>query len=158
MNAFILWYKKVIALRHKYLIFTISATESGTLPIMYIFVLLRFMWFMIKVTFGEHDRCNATQKPETRFVLRAFTGDFSFMNFDNDIALLRLNDRVPVTQDIRPICLPTNVEGKIQCTLFFIIHLQIGQPHFVYQSWNLCTILQFIELIIRQGKINSRKP
>ncbi|PSN57580.1 hypothetical protein C0J52_00493 [Blattella germanica] len=59
-----------------------------------------FMWFMIKVTFGEHDRCNSTLKPESRFVLRAITGDFSFMNFDHDIALLRLNDKVPITDTI----------------------------------------------------------
>ncbi|XP_075162324.1 venom protease [Haematobia irritans] len=65
-----------------------------------------FMWFMIKVTFGEHDRCNDKERPETRFVLRAFTQKFSFSNFDNDIALLRLNDRVPITSFIRPICLP----------------------------------------------------
>ena len=69
-----------------------------------------FMWFMIKVTFGEHDRCNDKERPETRFVLRAFTQKFSFSNFDNDIALLRLNDRVPITSFIRPICLPRNEE------------------------------------------------
>ncbi|GFG32018.1 hypothetical protein Cfor_08536, partial [Coptotermes formosanus] len=69
-----------------------------------------FMWFMIKVTFGEHDRCNDTNKPESRFVLRAITGDFSFMNFDHDIALLRLNDKVPITDNIRPICLPNNTD------------------------------------------------
>lgn len=66
-----------------------------------------FMWFMIKVTFGEHDRCSDAVRPETRFVLRAFSQKFSFSNFDNDIALLRLNDRVPITSFIRPICLPT---------------------------------------------------
>ncbi|XP_060525228.1 venom protease isoform X1 [Cylas formicarius] len=65
-----------------------------------------FMWFMIKVTFGEHDRCNDTRRPESRFVLRAISGAFSFLNFDNDIALLRLNDKVPITQHIKPICLP----------------------------------------------------
>lgn len=64
------------------------------------------MWFMIKVTFGEHDRCDSTNKPESRFVLRAFTGKFSYLNFENDISLLRLNDRVPLTDTIRPICLP----------------------------------------------------
>lgn len=73
--------------------------------------LFRFMWFMIKVTFGEHDRCNASVRPETRFVLRAISQQFSFTNFDNDIALLRLNDRVPITDFIRPICLPT-ANGK----------------------------------------------
>jgi hypothetical protein len=78
----------------------------------------RFMWFMIKVTFGEHDRCNDTRKPESRFVLRAITGDFSFMNFDHDIALLRLNDKVPISDNIRPICLPNNTG---ECL--------IGQPH-----------------------------
>jgi hypothetical protein len=78
----------------------------------------RFMWFMIKVTFGEHDRCNDTKKPESRFVLRALTGDFSFMNFDHDIALLRLNDNVPITDTIRPICLPTNTGKCLR-----------GQPH-----------------------------
>ncbi|XP_067648311.1 venom protease [Eurosta solidaginis] len=71
-----------------------------------------FMWFMIKVTFGEHDRCNDKERPETRFVLRAFSQKFSFSNFDNDIALLRLNDRVPITSIIRPICLPRVFERK----------------------------------------------
>lgn len=65
------------------------------------------MWFMIKVTFGEHDRCDDKTRPETRFVLRAISQPFSFSNFDNDVALLRLNDRVPITEFIRPICLPT---------------------------------------------------
>lgn len=67
---------------------------------------------MIRVTFGEHDRCKEDIRPETRFVLRAFVQDFSFTNFDKDIAILRLNDRVPITDFIRPICLP-NAEGKL---------------------------------------------
>ncbi|CRL05275.1 CLUMA_CG018249, isoform A [Clunio marinus] len=67
-----------------------------------------FMWFMIKVTFGEHDRCDDSMRAETRFVLRAISQKFSYSNFDNDMALLRLNDRVPITDFIRPICLPTN--------------------------------------------------
>lgn len=69
------------------------------------------MWFMIKVTFGEHDRCNDSVRPETRFVLRAIAQQFSFTNFDNDIALLRLNDRVPITDVIRPICLPQSADN-----------------------------------------------
>lgn len=70
---------------------------------------------MIKVTFGEHDRCNDTRRPETRFVLRANAGQFSFLNFDNDIAILRLNDRVPITSTIKPICLPKKT-GKYSKT------------------------------------------
>jgi hypothetical protein len=66
------------------------------------------MWFMIKITFGEHDRCDDKERPETRFALRSISQNFSFLNFDNDIALLRLNYRVPITEFIRPICLPEN--------------------------------------------------
>lgn len=78
------------------------------------------MWFMIKVTFGEHDRCATNNKPETRFVLRATPGDFSYLNFDNDIAILRLNDRVPITDTIRPICLPSNT-GQLRRQLYNIL-------------------------------------
>ncbi|KYN35464.1 Transmembrane protease serine 9, partial [Trachymyrmex septentrionalis] len=70
-----------------------------------------FMWFMIRVTFGEHDRC-IEKSPETRYVVRVMTGDFSFLNFENDIALLRLNERVPLSDTIRPICLPTMLENE----------------------------------------------
>ncbi|XP_011302033.1 trypsin-1 isoform X1 [Fopius arisanus] len=70
-------------------------------------IVFRLMWFMIKVTFGEHDRCDEKNQPESRFVIRAITGDFNFMDYDNDIALLRLNDRVPLSNSIRPICLPS---------------------------------------------------
>ncbi|XP_014270372.1 trypsin-7 isoform X2 [Halyomorpha halys] len=70
-----------------------------------------FMWFMIKVTLGEHDRCDKTRKPETRFVIRAFTGDFNYVSFDHDVAVLRLNAQVPLTDKIRPICLPKDPEA-----------------------------------------------
>lgn len=63
---------------------------------------------MIKVSFGEHDRCNDSEKALSRFALRALAQNFSFVNFDQDIALLRLNERVPITDFIRPICLPSN--------------------------------------------------
>lgn len=81
-----------------------------------IFLLIfSFMWFMIKVTFGEHDRCNVTQRPETRFVIRAIAHNFSLKNFDNDIALIRLNDRIPLSGSIKPICLPTD-----SCKYYYI--------------------------------------
>ncbi|KAF5295126.1 hypothetical protein FQA39_LY13277 [Lamprigera yunnana] len=72
-----------------------------------------FMWFMIKVTFGEHSRCDDSKRPESRYVMRAITGAFSFLHFDNDIALLRLNDRVPITDAISPVCLPKDRGGYI---------------------------------------------
>lgn len=75
------------------------------------------MWFMIKITFGEHDRC-IEKNPEARYVVRIMTGDFSFLNFENDIALLRLNERVPLGDTIRPICLPT-ILGKYIFPFFF---------------------------------------
>ncbi|XP_063244255.1 transmembrane protease serine 9-like [Bacillus rossius redtenbacheri] len=73
-----------------------------------------FIWFMIKATFGEHDRCDAAAKPESRFVIRAFTGDFSFSLFSNDIAVLRLSARVPVSAHIRPVCLPRSAEPSYE--------------------------------------------
>lgn len=99
------------------------------------------MWFMIKVTFGEHDRCNDSVRPETRFVLRAIAQQFSFTNFDNDIALLRLNDRVPITDFIRPICLPEDpgkgkqtliVKHQVKCTIFFF---NLLQPIYTPAPW-----------------------
>lgn len=74
----------------------------------YIFIAIpRRLWFLIKATFGEYDRCDTKAKPESRFVIRAIVGDFTFTTFDNDVALLRLNDRVPMVDIIKPVCLPT---------------------------------------------------
>ncbi|XP_011497936.1 PREDICTED: trypsin-1-like [Ceratosolen solmsi marchali] len=70
-----------------------------------------FMWFMIKVTFGEHDRCTQKSTIESRFVARAFIGNFSFLNFDDDIALLRLSERITLSETIRPVCLPSNKDN-----------------------------------------------
>lgn len=83
---------------------------------------------MIKVTFGEHDRC-VDKGTETRYVVRVLTGDFSFLNFDNDIALLRLNDRVPFSDTIRPICLPT-VKGK------YIIMIKLPNFEIYIERWS----------------------
>lgn len=65
------------------------------------------MWFMVKVTFGEHDTCN--NKPSaSRYVSRSISRQSIFNVIDNDIALLRLTESVPLNQFIRPICLPDN--------------------------------------------------
>lgn len=68
--------------------------------------LCRYLWFMLRVTFGENDRCNKKLNPEARYVLRVISQPFNFGNYNDDIALLRLNDRVPINHVIRPICLP----------------------------------------------------
>lgn len=75
--------------------------------------LLRMAWFMIKVTLGEHNRCDQMSQPESRYVLRAISRPYSVTTFDDDIALLRLNDRVPINHLIRPVCLPPR-RGKAE--------------------------------------------
>lgn len=40
----------------------------------------RFMWFMIKVTFGEHDRCNDSTKPEFRSVFTRIACELGSVN------------------------------------------------------------------------------
>uniref|UniRef100_A0A2A4IYT6 Peptidase S1 domain-containing protein n=1 Tax=Heliothis virescens TaxID=7102 RepID=A0A2A4IYT6_HELVI len=67
-----------------------------------------FMWFMIKVTLGEHDRCNTTHPPVTRYVIKMVAHNFSFSNFKDDIALLRLHRPVVITDTVKPVCLPKN--------------------------------------------------
>ncbi|XP_026330490.1 polyserase-2-like [Hyposmocoma kahamanoa] len=66
------------------------------------------MWFMIKVTLGEHNRCNDTHRPETRFVAEVLSRNFSYSTFKDDIALLKLNERVNITDTVKPVCLPHN--------------------------------------------------
>ncbi|KAF9801681.1 hypothetical protein SFRURICE_018238 [Spodoptera frugiperda] len=65
-----------------------------------------FMWFMIKVTLGEHNRCNTTHRPVTRFVVELVSHNFSFATFRDDIAVLKLNEPVQVTDTVKPVCLP----------------------------------------------------
>jgi hypothetical protein len=99
-----------------------------------------FMWFMIKVTFGEHDRCDDSIRPETRFVLRAISQSFSYKNFDSDMALLRLNDRVPITDHIRPICLPKNKGKKetlkVKLIIFYQLMTFICSRVVCWKNWN----------------------
>lgn len=72
------------------------------------------MWFMVKVTFGDHDTCNSGPSLETRNVGRSISRRSIFNVVDNDIALLRLTERVPFKQFIRPICLPQNKRMTLQ--------------------------------------------
>lgn len=48
--------------------FKVLGLEDKTRICFFLFFFYRFMWFMIKVTFGEHDRCNDSTKPEFRSV------------------------------------------------------------------------------------------
>lgn len=69
-------------------------------------LLNRFMWFMFKVTFGEHDRCERHHRPETRWVTKIIAHNFTMTLLTNDISLLKLNEPVTYSHVIRPVCLP----------------------------------------------------
>lgn len=66
---------------------------------------------MIKVTLGEHNRCNKTHRPETRFVVNVVAHNFTYLTFRDDIAVLKLNEEVKISDTIKPVCLPRN-DGK----------------------------------------------
>ncbi|XP_045514941.1 transmembrane protease serine 9-like [Pieris brassicae] len=70
------------------------------------------MWFMIKVTLGEHNRCNETHRPITRFVVNVVAHNFTYVDFRNDLALLKLNDKVEITDTVKPVCLPHNDDNE----------------------------------------------
>ncbi|KPI99989.1 Trypsin-3 [Papilio xuthus] len=84
---------------------------GGTTHLLQQVLLRRLMWFMIKVTLGEHNRCNETHRPETRYVIEVIAHNFTYVTFKDDIALLRLSDRVTITDTIKPVCLPHNDEN-----------------------------------------------
>ncbi|XP_030036124.1 trypsin-1 [Manduca sexta] len=73
-----------------------------------------FMWFMIKVTLGEHDRCNKTHRPLTRYVVQLVAHNFTYTNFRDDIAVLRMHDRVTITDTVKPVCLPVNDDNSYE--------------------------------------------
>lgn len=64
------------------------------------------MWFLFKVTFGEHNRCKQTQLPESRYVVKIYAHDFSLKELSNDISLLLVNTPIVYTHAIKPVCLP----------------------------------------------------
>lgn len=72
---------------------------------------------MIKVTLGEHDRCNATRRPVTRFVVEMVIHNFTYTTFKDDIALLKLNEPVTITDTVKPICLPRD-DGNLHSFVF----------------------------------------
>lgn len=69
-----------------------------------------FAWFMFRVTFGEHNRCDHTQIAETRYVLKVIAHNFSLTELSNDIALLLLSKPIEYSYAVRPVCLPTKPE------------------------------------------------
>ncbi|XP_061385410.1 transmembrane protease serine 9-like [Danaus plexippus] len=76
-----------------------------------------FMWFLFKVKFGEHDRCDTGHVPETRTVVKMYVHNFTLTELTNDISLLQLNRPLEYTHAIRPVCLPKTADnlyvGKI---------------------------------------------
>lgn len=66
------------------------------------------MWFMFRVTFGEHDRCDKSRAPTQRYVVKVVAHDFNIKVLSNDIALLGLSAPVDYSHAIRPVCLPNN--------------------------------------------------
>ncbi|GBP15046.1 Serine proteinase stubble [Eumeta japonica] len=63
-------------------------------------------WFMLRVTFGEHDRCARRRRPHTRYVVHALVHNFTFQDFRDDIALLKVNQALVIGDTVKPICLP----------------------------------------------------
>ncbi|GBP15045.1 Trypsin-7 [Eumeta japonica] len=66
-----------------------------------------FMWFMFRVTFGEHDRCS-TVLADARYVVSVAAHNFSLSDLRNDIALLKLSSSAVYSNAVKPICLPKN--------------------------------------------------
>lgn len=64
------------------------------------------MWFMFKVKFGEHDRCDTKSRPELRHVVKMYVHNFTLTELTNDISLLRLSRLVEYSYAIKPVCLP----------------------------------------------------
>ncbi|XP_026485649.1 trypsin-1-like [Vanessa tameamea] len=70
-----------------------------------------FMWFMFRVKFGEHNRCERVTPPETRFVVKMYVHNFTLTELTNDISLLLLSSPMEYSHAIRPVCLPKNAQN-----------------------------------------------
>ncbi|CAG9787309.1 unnamed protein product [Diatraea saccharalis] len=97
-----------------------------------------FMWFMIKVNLGEHERCNKTVRPVTRFVSEMVSNDFTFVTFKHDIALLKMNERVIITDEVKPICLPHTDE----CTFTGVKAIAIGWGSVSEERNHSCRLME----------------
>lgn len=75
------------------------------------------MWFMFRVTFGEHNRCDHSQSPESRFIVKVIAHNFTLTELSNDIALIQLHKPITYSHAVRPVCLPTN-PGNIAYFVF----------------------------------------
>ncbi|CAG4982498.1 unnamed protein product [Parnassius apollo] len=76
-----------------------------------------FMWFMFRVTFGEHDRCVYKPRPEARYITKMIVHNFTLTELTNDVSLLRLNEPVQYSFAVRPVCLPKASENLYHGTL-----------------------------------------
>lgn len=103
---------------------TVKAIIEWFLKLHKLHVCYSFMWFLFRVKFGEHNRCDQTQSAETRRVVKIIAHSFSLSDLSNDIALLRLNKPVEYNHAIRPVCLPKN-DGKCMKREYAWIHSMI---------------------------------
>ncbi|CAH0723837.1 unnamed protein product, partial [Brenthis ino] len=70
-----------------------------------------FMWFMFRVKFGEHNRCEVQRMPETRYLVKMYVHNFTLTELTNDISLLQLNEPMDYSYAIRPVCLPKDSQN-----------------------------------------------
>lgn len=61
----------------------------------------------IRLILGDHDRRHLEANQETRFIERVFIRpDFVKATFNNDIALIKMDQEVQFSAFVRPVCLP----------------------------------------------------
>ncbi|XP_050349532.1 transmembrane protease serine 9-like [Nymphalis io] len=105
------------------------------------------MWFMIKVTLGEHNRCNKTHRPETRFVVNVVAHNFTYLTFRDDIAVLKLNEKVQISDTVKPVCLPRSDDNQYEG----VKAIAVGWGSIGEQKNHSCNLLD-VELPVLSNK------